>query len=183
MLALPMSSSSRPQTQQKASLPTAVPSFSIATTRQVGDVRVIRKQLRNILLRLNSPDHDQAITTLRHRLRYHLCALTLALRPDDRRLPLLLRLLDDESCSLGLLLRDLLLFYSLGELPPESHVCDADIFERNVELAGAFEEVGADAVADGFTLGDQFGGIELRNDGFEDFVADGGENTLVVVLA
>ena len=62
-------------------------------------------------------------------------------------------------------------------------MCDADVFERDVEFAGAFEEVGADAVADGFALGDEFGGVELGDDGFEDFVADGGEDALVVVLA
>jgi hypothetical protein len=62
-------------------------------------------------------------------------------------------------------------------------VRDADVFELDVELGGAAGEVGADAVADGFTLGDEFGGVELGDDGFEDFVADGGEDALVVVLA
>jgi len=62
-------------------------------------------------------------------------------------------------------------------------VGDADVFEGDVEFAGAFEEVGADLVADGFTLGDEFGGVEAGDDGFEDFVADGGEDSLVVVLA
>ena len=60
---------------------------------------------------------------------------------------------------------------------------DTDVFELDVELGGAFEEVGADAVGDGFALGDEFGGVELGDDGFEDFVADGGEDALVVVLA
>ena len=32
-------------------------------------------------------------------------------------------------------------------------------------------------------LGDELGGVELGDDGFEDFVADGGEDALVVVLA
>ena len=48
---------------------------------------------------------------------------------------------------------------------------------------GALEEVFADAVGDCFSLRDEFGGIELGNDGFEDFVANGGEDSLVVVLA
>jgi hypothetical protein len=30
-------------------------------------------------------------------------------------------------------------------------------------------------------LGDQFGGVELGDDGFEDFVSDGGQDTFVVV--
>ena len=60
---------------------------------------------------------------------------------------------------------------------------DADVFEGDVEFVCAFEEVGADAVRDGFALGDEFGGVELGYDGFEDFVADRGEDALVVVLA
>ena len=62
-------------------------------------------------------------------------------------------------------------------------MCDRDVFERDVEFIRAFEEVGADALADGLALGDEFGGVELRDDGFEDFVADGGEHALVVVEA
>jgi hypothetical protein len=30
-------------------------------------------------------------------------------------------------------------------------------------------------------LGDEFCGVELGDDGFEDFVADGGKDTLIVV--
>ena len=60
---------------------------------------------------------------------------------------------------------------------------DGDVFEGDVELGGAFQEVGADAGGDGFPLRDQFGGVELGDDGFEDFVADGGEDALVVVEA
>ena len=62
-------------------------------------------------------------------------------------------------------------------------MCDRDVFEGDVEFGGAFEEVGADAAGDGFSLGDEFGGVELGDDGFEDFVADGGEDTLVVIEA
>ena len=58
---------------------------------------------------------------------------------------------------------------------------DGDVFECNVEFIGSFEEVGADAAGDGFTLRDQFGGVELRNDSFQNFVADGREDALVVV--
>lgn len=60
-------------------------------------------------------------------------------------------------------------------------MCDGDVLEGDVELVGALEELGSDAVADGFTLGDEFCGVELCDDGFEDFVSDGGEDTLVVV--
>jgi hypothetical protein len=62
-------------------------------------------------------------------------------------------------------------------------VCDGDVFEGNVEFVRALQQVGADLVGDGFTLGDEFCGIELRNNGLEDFVTNGGEDTLVVVEA
>lgn len=60
-------------------------------------------------------------------------------------------------------------------------MCDGDVFEGNVELVGALEQIGPDTIGDGLSLGDEFCGIELCNDGFQDFVTDGGENTLVVV--
>lgn len=60
---------------------------------------------------------------------------------------------------------------------------DGDVFEGDVEFAGPFEEIGPDAAGDGFTLRDEFCGVELCDDGFEDFVADGGEDTFVVVEA
>lgn len=48
---------------------------------------------------------------------------------------------------------------------------------------GTFEKVFANAVANGFTLGNEFGGVELSDDGFEDFITNGREDTLVIVLA
>jgi hypothetical protein len=62
-------------------------------------------------------------------------------------------------------------------------VCNRDIFKSDVEFLGALEEVGSDAVADGFTLGDELCGVELGYDGFEDFVTNGWEYTLIVVLS
>lgn len=58
-----------------------------------------------------------------------------------------------------------------------------DVFEGDVEFRGSFEEVGSDAGGDGFSLGDEFGGVELGDDGFENFITDGGEDALVVVEA
>ncbi len=60
---------------------------------------------------------------------------------------------------------------------------DGDIFKGDIEFLGALEEVGADSVADGFTLGDEFCGVELGNNGFQYFVTNGGKNSFVVVLA
>jgi hypothetical protein len=48
-------------------------------------------------------------------------------------------------------------------------------------LSGTLHKVGADAVGDSFTLRDELGGVELGHDGLEDFVTDGGEDTLVVI--
>ena len=169
------------QPEQEIALP--ISTLSTATTRQVSDVRVTRQHLRNLFLRLNTPNLDQTITALRHGLRNDLCRLALALRTDNIGLSFLLRFFDNKSCPLGFLLRDLLLFDRFGELAPEGHVRDADVFELDVEFRGAAGQVGANAVRHCFTLGDEFGGVELRNDGFEDFVADGGEDALVVVLA
>ena len=59
---------------------------------------------------------------------------------------------------------------------------DADVFEGDVEFFGALEEFGPDAGGDLFSLGNQFGSVELGDDGFENFVSDGGEDSLIVVL-
>lgn len=60
---------------------------------------------------------------------------------------------------------------------------DGNVLERNVELGGALDKIGADALRDGLALGNKLGSIELGDNGLEDFVADGGEDTLVVILA
>ena len=62
-------------------------------------------------------------------------------------------------------------------------MCYGDVFERNVELGSPSDKVVADALRDGFSLRDEFGGVELGDDCFENFVADGGKNALVVVEA
>jgi hypothetical protein len=61
-------------------------------------------------------------------------------------------------------------------------VGDRDVLESNVELLCTLEQVGSDSVADCLTLCDELCGVELRYNSFEDFVSDGGENTLIVVL-
>ena len=81
------------------------------------------------------------------------------------------------------MLRNLLSFNGDCELLAEGHVGDGDVLEGDIELSGALGQVGADAVGDGLTLGDELCGVELGDDGLEDFVADGGEDALVVVGA
>jgi hypothetical protein len=173
------SSSSTPQAQEKASARLAL--AACTAVWQIRDVRVPCQHLSNVFLCLDSSDHDQAITTLRDGLADGVGGLGLTLSADDVRLPLLLCLLDYEPRTLRLLLCNLLLLDGLGEFLSERHVRDGHIFERNVELASALEEIVPDAVGDGFSLGDELGGIELGNDGFEDFVSDRGEHALVVV--
>lgn len=60
---------------------------------------------------------------------------------------------------------------------------DGNVLESDVEFLGALEQLGAYAVRDSLTLGDELGSVELGDDGLQDFVANGGENTLVVVCA
>lgn len=60
---------------------------------------------------------------------------------------------------------------------------DGNVLESDVELGGALEELGADAGGNLFTLGDELGGVELGDNGLEDLVSDGGEDSLVVVLS
>lgn len=60
---------------------------------------------------------------------------------------------------------------------------DGNVLKSNVELLGTLEEVAADAVGDGLTLCDELCGVELGDDGFEDFVSDGWEDTLIVILS
>jgi hypothetical protein len=57
-----------------------------------------------------------------------------------------------------------------------------NVFQCNIEFLGTLEEVGSDAIADCFTLCDQFCCIELGDDGLQDFVSNGREDSLVVVL-
>jgi hypothetical protein len=61
-------------------------------------------------------------------------------------------------------------------------VGNGNILQGNVELGCTAKEVGTDTVGDGFTLGNEFGSIELGDDGLEDFVSDRGKDTLIVIL-
>jgi hypothetical protein len=171
-----------PQAQQEVAAGLATLA-ACAAAGQVRDVGVPCQHLRNVLLGLDSPDHDQAVTALGHGLGDGVCGLGFTLGADDVGLTLLLGLLDNEARALGLLLCNLLLLDGLCELLAEGHVGDGDVLEGNVELAGALEQVCADFVGDGLALGDELGGVELGDDGLEDFVTDGGEDTLIVVEA
>lgn len=60
---------------------------------------------------------------------------------------------------------------------------DGDVLKSDVELLSTLEEVGADAVGDGLTLGDELGSVELGDNGLQDFVSDRWKDTLIVILA
>ena len=60
---------------------------------------------------------------------------------------------------------------------------DGDVLKSDVKLLGTLEEVGADTVGDGLALGDELGGVELGDNGLQDFVSDRWEDTLIVILA
>ena len=171
-------SPSSAQTQQEAS---ALPTILALPTRQVRHVGVSGQRLGNLLASIDLTNLDQAATSLSNSLADDLGTLGFTLSADNVRLPLLLGTLDDESCPFGVLLGDLLLLNGAGELLAEGHVGDGDVLEGDVELGGAAGEVVADAVGDGFTLGDELGGVELGDDRLEDFISNGGEDTFIVV--
>ena len=160
-----------------------MPALLPAPARQVRDVGVGGQRLGNLPRGLDLADLDEAVPGLGDGPGDGLGALGLALGADDVGLALLLGLLDDEAGTLGVLLGDLLLLDGLGELAAKGHVGDGDVLEGDVELGGAARQVAADALGDGLALGDELGGVELGDDGLEDLVADGGEDTLVVVDA
>lgn len=58
---------------------------------------------------------------------------------------------------------------------------DGHVLQGNVELGGAAGQIGADALRDGLSLSDELCGVELGDDGLEDLVSNGGEDSLIVV--
>jgi hypothetical protein len=140
-----------PQTQEQAS---ALPAILTLSTRQVCDVGVTGQRLSNLLASIDLTDLNQTTTSLGNGLADNFGRLGFTLGTDNVCLALLLGALDDESRPLGVLLGDLLLLDGAGEFLAEGHVGDGDVFEGDVELRCALEEVVADSVGDGFTLGD-----------------------------
>lgn len=169
---------SAPETQEKAS---ALAALLALAARQICDVGVVGQSLGDLAASVDAADLNQTGTGLSDGLADNVGTLGFTLGADNVGLTLLLGTLDNESCPLSILLGDLLLLDGAGELLSEGHVGDGDILQGDVELAGALEKVGTDTVGDGFTLCDKLGGVELGDDGLEDFVTDGGENTLIVI--
>ena len=141
-----------PQSQQQARVLSTT--FLTLSTRQVSNIRVARQRVRNLLASIDPPNLNKSTSGLPNRLADNIRTLSLTLGTNDIRLSFLLSALDDEPRTLGVLLRNLLLLDGAGELLSEGHVGDGDVFQGDVELRGTLEEVGPDAVGDGFTLGD-----------------------------
>lgn len=62
-------------------------------------------------------------------------------------------------------------------------VCDGDIVKDDIEFESAFAKDFSDLLGDFLSLRDKLLSVVLGDDRFEDFVTDGGQNTLVVVRA
>ena len=63
----------------------------------------------------------------------------------------------------------------------EIQVCNAHIIEHYIELARSERQRVANRATNVITEGDQFLRVVLRDDCFQDFVADSGENAFGVV--
>ena len=121
--------------------------LSIATTWQIRHVGAICQSLGNLPCGIDTTDLDEAVPSLCNSLADDVRTFGLTLCTDDVCLAFLLGALDNEPGTLGVLLGD-------------------------AELLCTPHQVRADAVRDRFSLGDELGGVELRDDGLEDFVAD-----------
>ena len=130
----------RPQTQQQArTLSTSIFATTTVASGQIRNIGIGRERLCNLPTGFNLSDLDKSGSCLCNSLADDVGTLCFSLRSDDVGLSFLLRLLDDESCSFGILLCDLLLFDGSGEFSAKGHVCDGDIFKGNVEFLRATE--------------------------------------------
>ena len=72
---------------------------------------------------------------------------------------------------------------SLRELPSECEMRDGDVIQDDAELLRPLGQLLVNPGRDDLPVGDEFSGVELGNDGLQDLVGDGGEDTVVVVDA
>lgn len=151
------------------------------TTGNISNVGVGGQRGGNLFAGINATDFNQTSTGLGNSFADDIGTLGFTFCADNVGLTLLLSALDDKAGSLGILLGNLFLLNGAGEFLAESHVSDGYILEGDVELFSAAHEIGADAVRHGLSLGDELGGVELGDDGLEDFVSDGGEHTFIVI--
>lgn len=115
-------------------------------------------------------------------------------------------LVNNECGTLGVLLGNLLGFDGSGELGGEGQMLNSsrdvssgpvtgsvgmglrayrqgDIIKSNIEARGTPGQVLPNQTGDVLTLGDQLAGVELSDNALQDLVDNGGQHTLVKVLA
>ena len=128
----PLLVKSTSETEQQACILST--SLSMFSTRKICDIWIPSKCLRDLPAGFDPSDHDQAISSFGNRLADDVGRLSFSFSPDDVRLSFLLGLLNNKSCSFGILLSDLLLFDGSGKLAAKGHVSDGDVFKSDVEL-------------------------------------------------
>mmetsp|Transcript_22634 Transcript_22634/g.51713 ORF Transcript_22634/g.51713 Transcript_22634/m.51713 type:complete len:231 (+) Transcript_22634:20-712(+) len=149
--------------------------------RQVHHVRRLRERLGDVLGGVDAPHLDEAPAVLCERLRDHLGSLGLALGSDHGCLPLLLGALHDELLPLGILLCNLLLLDSVGELLPVGEVHYGHVVHENAELARALHDGLPDLSRDLLAVREELLGVVLCDRRLEDLVGHRREHALVVV--
>ena len=103
-----------------------------------------------------------------------LCGSSFTLSLDNCRFFVLDGLVDEELCTLGLLLSDLFLFNSLCELGAEMQVCNRYIIKHDVKVFQTQGQTLTDACWDLFSLSEKLSGIVPCNDGLEYLVDNRG---------
>lgn len=100
---------------------------------------------------------------------------------DNDRLLILKGLINKILGTLSLLLGDLFVFDSLGELGSEMKVSDGHIIENNKEVSESVVETLSNSCGHLFSLGQKLVGVVTGNYGLEHFVHNRGEDSSVVV--
>mmetsp|Transcript_5855 Transcript_5855/g.24212 ORF Transcript_5855/g.24212 Transcript_5855/m.24212 type:complete len:293 (+) Transcript_5855:2648-3526(+) len=148
---------------------------------EVHDVPGPGQSLRNLPRRLDAPQLHERRSRGLSRLADEPSRLGLALRADDGRLALLLRLEHDELRALSLLLRHLLRLDRLAVLRREGEVGQGDVLQDDAEIVRSLAERGRHLVAHLRAQGEQLLSLVLRDCRLEHLVTDGRQNPLVVV--
>ena len=84
---------------------------------------------------------------------------------------------------LCLLLRNLFKLNGLCEFSAKCQVGNGDIVQNQTELLGPFRQSFVNPGRHEFTICNEFSGVKLSDNCLKDFICDGRENTIVIVLA
>ena len=90
-------------------------------------------------------------------------------------------MVDEELCTLGLLLSDLFLLDSLSELRAEVQVCNRYIIKYDVEVSQTLCQTLTNTSRDLLSLSEKLSGVISGYDGLEYLVDDGGQHAAIVV--